>query len=171
MQGSLPGGRPHGSAGRSGACTWGRTRRHLGQWDIKAWRKPGKKNPGQESPRPGPPRAKCSHRPERGPEMPESKQQTHEGARTQRSSQTWVDGQRWNGQQDGQISGGWMDKKWQTHTLEWRVRGANGGSLSPRGKQWIVPGHSERGWEPQRSGSQACTAPGKRLAGKARGQG
>lgn len=40
----------------------------------------------QESPRPGPPKAKGSHRPERGPEMLELKQQTHVGVRTQRCS-------------------------------------------------------------------------------------
>lgn len=48
----------------------------------KTW----KKASGQESPRPGPPKAKGSHRPERGPEMLELKQQTHVGVRTQRCS-------------------------------------------------------------------------------------
>ena len=67
-----------------------------------------KKKPGQESHRPGPPKAKCSHRPERGPETLESKQQTHEGARTQRCSQTWVDGQpvKWTARRSDI---GWMD--------------------------------------------------------------
>lgn len=55
----------------------------------KTW----KKVPGQEPHRPGLRKAKCSPGPERGPETLELKQQIHAGARRQRCSQTWMDGQ------------------------------------------------------------------------------